>query len=170
MDKTNHRAPPRRSLCCSASACLCCAVCVAFATIHGGARSRCSLLPGARRRERYAVLWEACPCIGYAGSGRLAAAAAVHGRAGRRAAEHERAHPGVRPAALPLRRHAHHRRPRRRRPRRALPTRDGVQQSDNGRERGLRARRRRRRRGGGRRAAGASGGEGGSSCCCCSAH
>lgn len=123
MDKTNHRAPPRRSLCCSASACLCCAVCVAFATIHGGARSRCSLLPGARRRERYAVLWEACPCIGYAGSGRLAAAAAVHGRAGRRAAEHERAHPGVRPAALPLRRHAHHRRPRRRRPRRALPTR-----------------------------------------------
>jgi hypothetical protein len=84
-------------------------------SVHGAGPSRRALLPTAPRCEdRHTVLLQDSECTW--------SAARPLGRACRRAAEHQRAHPGIRAAALPLRRHPRHRRPRRRRPRRALPT------------------------------------------------
>lgn len=85
---------------------------------HGaGPRRCCSLVAGgAPRRERGTVVYRPARSDHRPAGGRTRAAAGPDGRAGRRAAEHQPAHPGIRAAALPHRRHPHHRRPRRRRP------------------------------------------------------
>jgi len=91
---------------------------------HGAGRPRRGSLPAtASRRDDDAVLRPPCPSqLRQAGARRRAAAGprTPHG-AGRRAAQHQPAHPRLRAPALPLRRHAGHCGPCRRRPRRPIP-------------------------------------------------